>query len=99
MKEEILEQIAERVPPGDNWRLFIDKTTVVEGLVQALTNYLRKTGFKGEYRLDPLGGSSMLSSLRMLQNQNRKFGTYTGSIKWKIKGYVLLLIRMMRLFF
>lgn len=56
MQEEILEQIAERVPPGDNWRLFIDKTTVVEGLVQALTNYLRKTGFKGEYRLDPLGG-------------------------------------------
>ena len=48
--------IAVRVPPGDNWELEIDKETVIEGLVQALTQYMRKTKFKGHYRLEPLNG-------------------------------------------
>ena len=52
--EEIKELIAERVPPGDNWELVIDRGTTVEGLVQALTTYMRKTKFKGHYRLEPL---------------------------------------------
>ena len=55
-KEELNELIANRVPPGDNWELVIDKDTVVEGLVQALTQYMRKTKFKGHYRLEPLNG-------------------------------------------
>lgn len=54
--EEVTELIAERVPPGDNWELVIDKGTIVEGLVQALTQYMRKTEFKGHYRLEPLNG-------------------------------------------
>ena len=54
--EEEYELIAVRVPPGDNWELVIDKETVVEGLVEALTQYLRKTKFKGHYRLEPLNG-------------------------------------------
>ena len=50
------ELIAERVPPGDNWELVIDRGTVVEGLVMTLTAYMRKTKFKGNYRLEPLDG-------------------------------------------
>lgn len=57
MIEENLELIAKRVPPGDNWTLVDDTDKVViEGLVNALTAYLRKTKFKGEYRLAPLDG-------------------------------------------
>lgn len=54
--EEQLELIATRVPPGDNWELTIDKTQTIEGLVPTLTAYLRKTKFKGDYRLAPLKG-------------------------------------------
>jgi hypothetical protein len=58
MKELVEENklIATRVPPGDNWELVIDKETVIEGLVQTLTQYMRKTKFKGHYRLEPLNG-------------------------------------------
>lgn len=54
--EEVKELIAERVPPGDNWELLIDRGNVIEGLVQTLTQYMRKTKFKGHYRLEPLEG-------------------------------------------
>ena len=54
--EEGLELIATRVPPGDNWELTIDKENIIEGLVPTLTTYLRKTKFKGDYRLAPLKG-------------------------------------------
>jgi hypothetical protein len=54
--EEQLELIATRKPPGDNWELTIDKGTIVEGLVPTLTAYMRKTQFKGHYRLEPLNG-------------------------------------------
>ena len=45
MKELIEETklIAERVPPGDNWELVIDRENVIEGLVQTLNIYVRKT--------------------------------------------------------
>ncbi len=59
MQKETVEHnelIAKRVPPGDNWELVIDKDTIVEGLVQTLTQYMRKTKFKGHYRLEPLNG-------------------------------------------
>jgi hypothetical protein len=48
--------IAERQPPGDNWELNIDQGVIIEGLVPTLTTYLRKTKFKGAYKLDPLAG-------------------------------------------
>ena len=54
--EEEKELIATRVPPGDNWELVIDQGSTIEGLVMALTMYMRKTKFKGEYRLAPLDG-------------------------------------------
>ena len=53
-EEKIL--IANRMPPGDNWELVIDQGTTIEGLVMALTMYMRKTKFKGSYQLDPLDG-------------------------------------------
>ena len=48
--------IATRVPPGDNWELVIDQGNTIQGLVMALTMYMRKTKFKGSYQLDPLDG-------------------------------------------
>ena len=59
MGKEVVEEkelIAERVPPGDNWELVIDRDNVIEGLVHTLTQYMRKTKFKGHYRLEPLNG-------------------------------------------
>ena len=50
------ELIAVRVPPGDKWELVIDEDNVIDGLVQTLTQYMRKTKFKGHYRLEPLNG-------------------------------------------
>ncbi len=55
-KEEQIQLIATRIPPGDNWELTIDQGVVIEGLVPTLTAYLRKTKFKGAYRLEPLQG-------------------------------------------
>ena len=56
IKQEFTEHIATRVPPGDNWELNIDLGVIIEGLVPTLTTYLRKTKFKGAYRLEPLKG-------------------------------------------
>ena len=56
-EEEVLELIATRVPPGDNWQLAgIISANPIEGLVPTLTAYMRATEFKGAYRLDPLKG-------------------------------------------
>lgn len=62
---EELELIATRVPPGDNWELVIDQGVTIVGLVQALTQYMRKTKFKGNYRLEPLNGK--LYAVRMVE--------------------------------
>ena len=59
MEKEIIEHnelIAKRLPPGDRWELVIDKENIVDGLVPTLTQYMRKTKFKGHYRLEPLNG-------------------------------------------
>jgi len=49
------ELIATRVPPGDRWTLVDDPKKVVHpSLTEALEAFLHKTGFKGEYRLDPI---------------------------------------------
>ena len=75
MGKEIVENsklIAVRVPPGDNWELVIDKENVIEGLVQTLTQYMRKTKFKGHYRLEPLNGKLFIRRIlkRKLLNCN-----------------------------
>jgi hypothetical protein len=57
-EEEVLELIAVRVPPGDNWKgeWLKAPTTAIEGLVPTLSAYMRATEFKGAYRLEPLKG-------------------------------------------
>ena len=55
-KIEVLELIANRTPPGDKWELVIDRDNVVEGLVETLTTFVRKTKYKGDFRLSPLNG-------------------------------------------
>lgn len=60
--KEVPHQIAYRVPPGDNWQICdlngkpAPDTPVINGLVETLSTYMRRTGFKGKYNLDPLGG-------------------------------------------
>lgn len=58
-QEEVLELIALRMPPGDNWKGQWPKapSTAIEGLVPTLSAYMRATEFKGAYRLEPLDGN------------------------------------------
>jgi hypothetical protein len=59
---EVPHQIAYRVPPGDNWQLIdvngdpVIGSPPITGLVEVLSTYMRRTGYKGSYKLDPLGG-------------------------------------------
>ena len=48
--------IARRVPPGDKWRLVANEPDgpVHKSLTDTLEAYMIKTGFKGNYRLEPL---------------------------------------------
>ena len=52
-KQEFLELIANRVPPGDRWTLVNDKV-VYNTLTEALEAWFEKTGEKAEFRLAPL---------------------------------------------
>jgi hypothetical protein len=77
--EEEKELIATRVPPGDNWELVIDQGNTVEGLVMALTMYMRKTKFKGEYRLAPLDGKLYAikkQEIEIIEPEPMKFDLY-----------------------
>jgi len=50
--------IARRVPPGDKWRLVANEPDgpIHASLTDTLEAYMIKTGFKGNYRLEPLNG-------------------------------------------
>jgi hypothetical protein len=82
MAKETIESsvlIAERVPPGDKWELVIDKENVIDGLVQALTQYMRKTKFKGNYRLEPLNGKLFAieeEQVNIVEPEPEKFDLY-----------------------
>ena len=76
-EEKVL--IATRVPPGDNWELVIDQGTTIEGLVTALTMYMRKTKFKGHYRLEPLDGKLYaieVNEVEIPEEEPMKFDLY-----------------------
>ena len=76
-EEKIL--IANRMPPGDNWELVIDQGTTIEGLVMALTMYMRKTKFKGSYQLDPLDGKLYAidkQEIEVVEPEPMKFDLY-----------------------
>lgn len=70
--------IAERVPKGDNWRLFgFDKLVkspilhsevpIYNSLTEVLEAYFTFTHWKGSYKLDPLG-----SMLYIIEETNTK---------------------------
>tara|TARA_B100000902_G_scaffold386512_1_gene429270 strand:- start:1210 stop:1470 length:261 start_codon:yes stop_codon:yes gene_type:complete len=76
-EEKVL--IANRMPPGDNWELVIDQGTTIEGLVMALTMYMRKTKFKGSYQLDPLDGKLYIiekQEIEVVEPEPMKFDLY-----------------------
>jgi 16S rRNA G1207 methylase RsmC len=50
-KQEFLELIANRQPPGDSWVLVGDKKVVHKSLTEALEAWFAKTGQKAEFRL------------------------------------------------
>ena len=77
--EEEKKLIATRVPPGDNWELEMDQGTTIEGLVMALTMYMRKTKFKGHYRLEPLEGKLYIivtNEIEIPEEEPMKFDLY-----------------------
>lgn len=82
MAVEVVESnklIAVRVPPGDNWKLQIQDGETIEGLVPTLTQYMRKSGFKGHYRLEPLNGKLFAikqEEIEVEEPQPKKFDIY-----------------------
>jgi len=46
--------IAERQPPGDNWKLVNGDETVYSSITDVLEAYFEKTGDKCNFRLEPL---------------------------------------------
>ena len=57
MEQETNHLIAERVPPGDNWKITTLQTTKVYGsLTDTLEAYFQTTGEKCHFRLEPLNG-------------------------------------------
>jgi len=57
---ENLEAIALRVPPGDRWLLVGDSDdNIKNSIVEALSEYCKKTGFKGDYRLSPMSPQTL----------------------------------------
>ena len=54
IEENVL--IARRVPPSDRWRLVANEPDgpIHKSLTDTLEAYMVKTGFKGNYRLEPL---------------------------------------------
>jgi len=62
-EEEYIE-IANRVPPGDKWTLKDNPKEVIEGLVETLNEYVRKTKYKGDYKLAPLEGKLYIINMK-----------------------------------
>ena len=57
-KTELVENnvlIANRVPPGDRWKLASEpEGKTYTSITDTLEAYMHKTGFQGHYRLEPL---------------------------------------------
>lgn len=74
MEEEYKELIAKRIPPGDRWVLVTEENLMdpitmkpkapIEGLTRALNQYMKRTKFKGAYRLEPLEGALYIIKTR-----------------------------------
>ena len=47
--------IANRIPPGDRWQLADEPNgKIYISITETLQAYMDKTGFRGDYRLEPL---------------------------------------------
>ncbi len=78
------ELIATRVPPGDRWELVDDpKRIVYPTLTDVLEAYLNKTGFKGEYRLDPVNSKlyAVQTTEEEIKPQEEKMYSLYGEFK------------------
>jgi hypothetical protein len=71
MEEEIrvveeFELIAIRIPPGDRWRLVNadPNSEPIDGIVEAMSEYMRQNDFKGDYRLSPLDKGGRIYAIK-----------------------------------
>ena len=80
MKTEIIENqilIALRQPPGDRWKLADEPNGKIHpSLTDALEAYMRKTGFQGHYRLEPLESKLYTISSEEIEIQPEPIKTY-----------------------
>ena len=63
--------IARRVPPGDRYRLIANEPDgpIHKSLTDTLEAYMVKTGFKGNYRLEPLQSLFYIDAIGMTWEQ------------------------------
>ena len=77
-KEEYLEVIATRVPPGDRWSL-VDNKTIHNSITEALEAWFKKTGEKAEFRLAPLDSKLYVirtEEVEIKPEEPKKFNIY-----------------------
>jgi len=81
MKTEIIENqilIALRQPPGDRWKLADEPNGKIHtSLTDVLEAYMRKTGFQGHYRLEPLESKLYAIGVEEIEIQPEPIKTYS----------------------
>jgi hypothetical protein len=81
IKTELLEEnvlIANRVPPGDRWQLADEPNGKIHtSLTDTLEAYMRKTGFAGHYRLEPLSSKLYAISAEEVEIKPEPIKTYS----------------------
>lgn len=70
--EEVSELIAIRHPPGDRWCLTNPEGELIdgiihEGLVEAMSEYMRANDYHGDYRLAPLYKGGQLFIIKQVE--------------------------------
>ena len=71
--------IARRVPPGDRWRLVSEEPdgVVHTTLTDALEAYMRKSGFKGDYKLAPMKSELYAIATEEIEFKPKPIKTYS----------------------
>jgi hypothetical protein len=70
--------IANRIPPGDKWRLADEpEGKIHETLTDALEAYMIKSGFRGNYRLHPLDSKLYAINAQEVEIPKPKVKTYS----------------------
>ncbi len=75
--EEINELIAIRIPPGDRWKLTYPdgqpvSDEVVDGIIEAMSVYMRTKNYHGDYRLAPLDNGGRIYIIKKVEIQVEK---------------------------